>query len=220
MTRTFVFADEAGCFTFEKKPNVSKYFILNTVSMDNCAVGDALVRLRRELAWAGKPVGDYFHASTDRQEVRNEVFAEIVKHDFRIQSTIMEKTKAQPQVRVTRPRFYKTGWYFHFKHGKPHQTFPATELMVVTASLGTKKERVAFEDAVKDVLRQTVPKLECKPNFCPAAADPCLWVVDYCAWAIQRKWESGGKDTRSYDLIRDRLTYEYDLWERGKTHHY
>lgn len=220
MPRTFVFADEAGCFTFEKRPNVSKYFILNTVSMDSCAVGDALVRLRREMAWAEKPLGDYFHASTDKQEVRDAVFAEICKHDFKVQTTIMEKTKAQPQVRVDRPRFYKTGWYFHFKHGAPHKTYAGTELMVVTASLGTKKERIAFEEAVTDVLKQTVPDLQCKPNFCPAVADPCLSVVDYCAWAIQRKWESAGKDVRSFDIIKDRITYQYELWEHGTTHYY
>jgi hypothetical protein len=61
-------------------------------------------------------------------------------------------------------------------------------MMIVTASLGTKRERLAFEDAVKDVLRQTVPKCAHTANFCPAAADPCLSVADYCAWAIQRKW--------------------------------
>lgn len=65
-----------------------------------------------------------------------------------------------------------------------------------------------------------MPKLQCAANFCPAAADPCLSVVDYCAWAIQRKWESAGKDIRSYDLIKDRITYEYDLWEHGNVHHY
>ena len=220
MGRVFIFADEAGCFTFEKKANVSKYFILNTVSMNSCAVGDALARLRRDLAWAQKPLGDYFHASTDKQEVRDAVFSEICKHDFLIQSTVMEKTKAQPQVRATKPRFYKTGWYFHFKHGAPHKVQKTDELMVVTASLGTRKERTAFEEAVQDVLRQTVPGLPYKANFCPSAVDPCLSVVDYCAWAIQRKWESGNRDVRSYDLIKDRITYEYDLWRHGSTHYY
>jgi hypothetical protein len=45
-----------------------------------------------------------------------------------------------------------------------------------------------------------------------------LQVADYCAWAIMRKWERG--DTRSYDMIKDRVTYEYDVWEKGTDHHY
>jgi hypothetical protein len=32
------------------------------------------------------------------------------------------------------------------------------------------------------------------------------------------KWER--EDTRSYDLIKDRVTREYDLWKRGATHYY
>lgn len=200
---------------------MSKYFILNTVSMNGCEIGDALVRLRRELAWKDAPLGDYFHASTDKQVVRDAVFAEIAKHDFRIQTTIMEKSKAQPHVRVTRARFYKIGWFFHFTHGLPHKAYDAKELMVVTASLGTKNERTAFENAVKDVLQQTVPKMTYSANFCPAAPDPCLSVVDYCAWAIQRKWKSNPAkpDVRSYDLIKDRISYEYDLWSHGTVHH-
>jgi hypothetical protein len=27
-------------------------------------------------------------------------------------------------------------------------------------------------------------------------------------------------DTRSYDMIKDRVTYEYDVWEKGTDHHY
>jgi len=49
MARLFVFADEAGCFTFNREPNVSRYFILCTVVMDKCSVGTDLLDLRRRL---------------------------------------------------------------------------------------------------------------------------------------------------------------------------
>jgi hypothetical protein len=100
MPNKFLFADEAGCFTFEKRQHVSRYFILCTVAMEDDTVGSALLTLRRKLAW----------------------------------------NKAE--------------------------------------------------------------------------------LADYCAWALQRKYESGGKDCRSYDLIANRITYEYDLWERGNRHYY
>jgi predicted RNA-binding Zn-ribbon protein involved in translation (DUF1610 family) len=38
--------------------------------------------------------------------------------------------------------------------------------------------------------------------------------------AIQRKWESNNKDVRSFDLIKDRVEYEYDLWKPGTQHYY
>lgn len=219
MPDKFIFADEAGCFTFEKKQGASKHFVLCTVALDSCDVGTDLIQLRRDLAWRGDvELGDYFHACTDAQVVRDAVFEAIKGHKFTIQATIMEKTKAQPVVRVDRPRFYKIGWYFHFKHGIVKLLTPENEALITAASIGTKKERLSFETAVDDVMRQTVRAKRWATDFWPAQADPCLQVADYCAWAIQRKWEMG--DVRSYDLIKDRITYEYDLWRHGTTHYY
>ena len=212
-----MFADEAGDFEFVKKANVSRYFILCTVSMESCDVAKDLLDLRRELSWEGHVLGDYFHCTSDAQAVRNEVFATICDHNFQIQATIMEKTKALPRVRTSRHRFYQYGWYYHFKYGAPAELSHGHDLLITTASLGTGKEKSAFSSAVNDVMRQTV-KCEAITLFTPASADPCVQVADYCAWAIQRKWERG--DARSYDLIKDRITYEYDLWEHGNTHHY
>jgi len=220
MPDKLIFADEAGCFTFENKPGASRYFILCTVAMDDDALATALTKLRRELAWGGAELGDYFHACDDKQAVRDRVFDAILRHPFTIQATVMEKSKAQPKLRVTRSRFYQYGWYYHFRHGTHGLFEPQHEALITTACLGTKKERIAFEGAVHDVMRQTMRVKDWKTDFMPAAADYGLQVADYCAWAIQRKWESGGIDTRSYGLIADRITYEYDLFEKGKVHHY
>jgi hypothetical protein len=46
--------------------------------------------------------------------------------------------------------------------------------------------------------------------------EPLLWAADYCAWAIQRKWEM--EDDRSHKLIAHTIKSEYDLWEVGQTH--
>jgi Protein of unknown function (DUF3800) len=217
MPNKFIFADEAGCFTFNRQPNVSKYFILCTVIMDDCSVGADLLDLRRELAWRGMELGDYFHATKDKQAVRDAVFETIVGRRFAVQATVMEKCKAQPQVRISKPRFYQYAYFYHFKNAVSWMLTRESETLVTTASLGTKKERLAFQDAVSDVMRQT-SRSRWRADFMPAQADPCLQVADYCAWAIQRKWELN--DSRSYDLIRKRLTYEYDLWSRGTQRFY
>src|SRR4051812_38799907 len=99
MPNKFVFADEAGCFTFNREPNVSKHFILCTVVMDDCAVGTELLTLRRRLAWEGAALGVYSHATTDAQAVRDEVFKAITNFPFTVQTQIMEKCKAQPQLK-------------------------------------------------------------------------------------------------------------------------
>lgn len=217
----FLFADEAGDFTFEKKQNASRYFILCTVAMEDETVATSLLKLRRKLAWEGAELGEYFHATTDKQAVRDAVFATILEHPFTVQATIMEKTKAQPQVSETRSRFYQYGWYYHFKFGTCDQFAEEHEALITAASLGVKKERIGFEAAVDDVMRQTMRVKRWKTDFMPAGSDPCLQVADYCAWALQRKWESpDNRDCRSYDLIRDRITYERDMWSQGRTHYY
>lgn len=222
MARRYVFADEAGDFDFVRKAHVSQYFILCAISMDSCDIGHALLELRRELIWNCQQVGPYFHASEDRQAVRDKVFALIRQTDIRIHATVMEKSKAIPRIRESKERFYQYGWFYLFKYIANKIVSKDYELMVTTASMGTKKGQATFTACVNDVLQQTVPltREQWKTSFCPAAADPCLQIADYCAWAIQRKWESGGKDKRSYDLIANQISYEYDLWAHGTKHHY
>ncbi len=218
MPRTFVFADEAGCFTFNRNQNVSKYFILCTITLKDCSIANQLLELRRTLAWEGHELGDYFHASTDAQLVRDRVYQTILAHSFTVQATIMEKSKAQPQVVESKPRFYQYAYFYHFKYGVSPIIRANTEALVTTASLGTKKEKKAFKDCIADVMRQTCGRVNYRTDFMPSQAEPCLQVVDYCAWAIQRRWERN--DERSYQLIRDRVSYEFDTWERGRTHYY
>jgi hypothetical protein len=130
----------------------------------------------------------------------------------------LEKSKAQPQVRSSKARFYKYPWFYHFKHGIAPHVDRNVPLFVTAASIGNKKEKLTFSNAIDDVINQTVNRVRWAVDFRPSAADCGLQVADYCAWAIQRKWETG--DDRSYNLIASRITYEYELWKHGKTHFY
>lgn len=218
--KRFVFSDEAGDFTFTRNQNASKYFIACAVVLDDCDCGLELLRLRRDLIWNEHPVGDYFHACEDRQIVRDHVFDFIRQVNVKVYAQVLEKSKAQPQIRPTKERFYQHAWFYLFKNCMRRIVTPEDELMITTASVGTKKGQAAFTEAVNDVLTQTVrlPRERWKTSFCPAMADPCLQIADYYTWAIQRKWERG--DTRSYDLIKDKVAYEYDLWSHGSKHYY
>lgn len=219
--RRFIFADEAGDFEFARKPNVSRYFIACAIKLDSCELGHDLLRLRRDLLWDGVEIPDYFHATKDSQYVRDRVFALLNEHEFEVYAQILEKSKAQQQIRESRHRFYKHAWYYLFRSTMPRIIKGLDDqLMVTTASIGVKKGQADFSEAVRDVLEQT-QKIDAgswRASFCSSASDPCLQAADYCTWAIQRKWERG--DLRSYDLIRHKIKYEYDLWARGSKHYY
>lgn len=177
-----------------------------------------LVKLRRQMIWDKMAVGDYFHATTDAQEIRDEVFNVILAHNVKIQATICEKAKAIPSTTTSKARFYKYPWFYTLKHGIAPYVNAGDELLVTAASIGSKKERMTFCSELDDVVTQTIKVARWAVDFRPSHCDPCLQVADYCAWAIQRKWERG--DTRSYNLIKHMITREYDLWERGTKLHY
>jgi hypothetical protein len=213
----YVFSDEAGNFDFSHRAGATRYFVLCTVTADDCSVGDELLDLRRTLGWRGTHLDSVFHATEDPQAVRDEVFSLLEAADFRVDATIFEKSKAQLQLRSDQA-LYKMAWYLHFKYVAPRIVTTRDRLFVVASSLGTKKRRGLFHGAIDDVVHQVSPCRRYRVAFWPTASDPCLQVADYCTWAIQRKWERN--DTRSYDIIVPKVASEFDVWRNSSRHFY
>ena len=119
-------------------------------------LGQTIMELRRELVWHGFGQQDCIHATSDPQAVRDVVFDLISKHEFRIDATILEKSKAAPQVRATEIRFYQYAWYYHFKHVAPLIFSKDDEAFVCAASIGTHKKRASFKAAVNDIIKNKI----------------------------------------------------------------
>lgn len=216
MGRVYLFSDEAGNFDFRTGRGATKYFILGTVVMTDTDVGHELIELRRELAWQGVGLESCFHATEDKQVVRDAVFDVLDGADFRADFTVFEKSKTQPH-RQNMEGFYKLAWFMHMKHVGPKVIGRRDEVLVVAASLGTKKRRRAIRLGIEDVISQVTPR-PWEVAFWPADSDPCLQVADYCTWAVQRKWEGG--DDRSYKRIENKIATEYDIFWWGNHHYY
>jgi hypothetical protein len=108
MPHLFIFADEAGNFDFNRKRGSSRFFIVCTIACTSCAaINGDLLDLRQKLTSEGAPVRDSFHASEDKQVVRDRVFEALQRHEFSVQATIMEKSKAYPRIRQTDHGFYQ-----------------------------------------------------------------------------------------------------------------
>jgi len=214
-----LFGDEAGDFAFVDNGRASKYFMLTTIAIADCRQLESdLLSLKRELQWDGHDLPGYFHASTDRQAVRDRVYDVLAPHDFRIDVTILEKSKTQPQLANDHFRFYKTLWYYHLKHVAPLVAKSSDDLFLVSASLTTHAKRDQAHLAFKDVASQTARTASHKTAFWDAPTDPCLQAADYCCWAIQRKWERG--DDRSYVLVADKIVTEFDMFAASNKHYY
>ncbi|MFN8512717.1 MAG: hypothetical protein U0232_03495 [Thermomicrobiales bacterium] len=142
----------------------------------------------------------HFHATEEQQGVRDRVFALLMTQAFRIDATIFEKSKAHPHLRNDPDRFYRTAWHAHMRHLAPRIADAMDELLVVAASIGTKRQRIGIHQSINNVIGAVAPAAAYRTAFWSASSDPCLQIADYCCWAIQRKWERN--DPRSYRLIR------------------
>ncbi|GLS30557.1 hypothetical protein GCM10007937_22650 [Mesorhizobium albiziae] len=150
--------------------------------------------------------------------MRDRVFALLENHDFRVDVTVLEKSKAQPQTRVDEPTFYKYAWFFHFKHVGPKLLADGHKLLITAAALGDRKKRAAFKEGVNNTVQQVAPRERWEVSFIDSMGDPLLWAADYCAWAVQRRLELG--DDRSHKLIKPKIASEFDLWASGTKHYY
>jgi len=61
----YLFSDEAGDLTFNREPNVSRYFIICSVTTTSLDLSLALTELRHELLREHPPVKDCFHATSE-----------------------------------------------------------------------------------------------------------------------------------------------------------
>ncbi|NLN74884.1 MAG: DUF3800 domain-containing protein [Armatimonadetes bacterium] len=218
MARVYIFGDESGNLDFRNGQGASKYFIVSTVTLHDCAVGNDLTELKRRLHWEGYPVNDYFHAVADKQVVRDKVFELLCQHEFRVDATLLDKPKTVPHLASDEIRFYKQAWYLHLKYLVPRVVASDDEVFLIAASFGTKAKKTAAHNALRDVIAHVAPSRTFEVAFWPASTDPCLQVADYCCWAIQRKWES--KDARSHVLIADKVKTEFDAFAISNQQYY
>ncbi len=218
MGQIYVFGDEAGDLVFKRSAGVSRFFILGTVTMSDCAIGMDLLDLRRNLALRGHFTLSEFHAKNDKQRVRDLVFDVLKRSEIRIDLTILDKTKTQDHLRAAPLRFYKEAWYLHLKYVAPRIATAHDEILVVGSSLQINKKKKAVHDAVIDVVQQVSPSVFSETAFWPAVSDPCLQVADYAVWAVQRQYESG--DDRSYRLIAGKILSEFQPFKFGPKMYY
>jgi hypothetical protein len=212
MTDRYVFADEAGNFDFSGARGASRYFILTSITVADCSVGDQLLALRRNLGWRGLLLDRPPHAVYDPPHTRSEILAVIAAQPadrLRIDATILDKAHTPPHLRSD-TALYSEAWRLHFQYLARKVLHRRHRLFVASASLGTKKKRRIFHQNLTDVIRKHSPTSTHVVAFWPAESDPCIQIADYANWAVQRRWEQG--DPSAHRQIAHLIRSEYDAW--------
>jgi Protein of unknown function (DUF3800) len=194
----YIFLDEGGNFDFS--PSGTKYFTLTSLAMVRpFSFRDHWDDYRHELLEYGKDI-EYFHCADDNKYLRNKLFGILNSHTqaLRIDSLIVEKAKAGPALRIDQ-RFYPEMLGYLLKHVLKSIP-PFDEIIVITDSLPHQKKRSAVEKGVKQALKRMLPaNIKYRVLHQSSRSHYGLQAVDYCNWAIYRKWDTGDSE---FDIFR------------------
>ncbi|MFH1441401.1 MAG: DUF3800 domain-containing protein, partial [Candidatus Omnitrophota bacterium] len=84
------------------------------------------------------------------------------------------------------------------------------------------KKREAINKGLKEAIRKYL-KREMKFHIFhhSSKSHPCLQTVDYCSWAIYRKWGNwGNTEIRPYKIIKDRIKSEFEIFKGEASSYY
>jgi hypothetical protein len=211
----YVFMDEGGNLDFS--PSGTRYFTVSSVAcVRPFGWRSRLAELKYELIEGGMNI-ECFHASEDKQVVRDRVFAIISDElrSFRVDSLVVEKRKTGTVLQPVE-RFYPMMLGYLLRHViNSIRAGAYSEVIVLTDALPLERKRNAVEKAIKETLAGMLPGvMRYRVLHHASKSNIELQVADYCNWAIYRKWTNG--DVRSYDIIKDAIRSEFDVSETGQ----
>ena len=220
MANLYVFVDESGNYDFS--PRGTKYWVLASfITTDVCLGLVDLHELKHRVIDSGIDI-EMFHASEDRQSVRDMVFSVISKLEgARADAVVVEKRKAAPSIRDLN-RFYPLMVENLLKYALNQRDVIASNFEKVFVFLDRaatrKREKEVLKKGVKEYLARhlgDVPYVICMHS---SASHYCLQVVDYVCWSVYVKWERG--ETRPFDRVRHLLKSEFPIFRFGSVNWY
>lgn len=221
----FLYIDEAGNFDFS--PKGSKYLILTCAVMRRPFehIG-SLAEIKYDCLEGrlddkhGKNYHE-FHAANDWQNLRNKVFAVISGiPELAVYSVIIRKNKANPTIRNPE-RIYSMAFKWLIEDVRRGEGIGNMDFAVVVSdSINFKGKNDVLKAALVHHLENEFKfnGIEYVLYQHASCSDFNLQVVDYCSWAVQRKWEKG--DSRSYSLLSASIKRQSDIFRNGDTEYY
>ena len=208
----YIFLDESGNLDFSARG--SRFFCFGTLTVrDPAPVAKALTGLRYELMASGLEL-ECFHASEDRQAVRDRVFSALREvDDFDLDFVVADKFAAPEQHREA------FAFYAYLGYGLIDRVLARLgdvddRIVLVTDTLPLHRDRKALAKAFRTAIRETLGDRPFSLVHHASAAHAGLQGADYATWAVQRKWQRG--DQRSYLLIRDWIRSETEAFGGGR----
>lgn len=214
----YLYFDEAGNFDFSA--NGTSVLVMTCLVMRRPFTFQLpLLEVKYDCLEQGLRM-EHFHATEDRQAVRNEVFGVIAAHLGDVQAHVMvvRKNRVHPLQRAPHVLYR---WTFEqlVRAACPDCVHPGERVVAVTDHVPVARNRVAFEKGLKPYLRLHLPEgSRYELLHHQSKSDLNLQVADYILWAVYRKWNSG--DLRSYRIIEQCIRSEADPLEGHAEEYY
>lgn len=230
---SWFFVDESGDATFyDKKGNLivgkagcSPHFILGFIeTQDPHALRMTLSELRRNIA--NEPSFSKihsldrslqaFHAKDDHPTIRDLVFSKLPGMDFRAEFIVIRKIGLEGEFRK------------RFRGDGNHMFDQVTSMLfenvlhryqsntIFFSARGNRLRHTPLHNAIRYAINEFEQKagVETGCEFLVQAqrpgGEPCLSVIDYMTWAVQRAFLH--KDFRYYDIVQDKISNILDRY--------
>jgi len=218
LSNLFIFLDEAGNDDFS--PSGTKYLLLSSIATENPALLVAeLYELKHGICQSGIDL-EYFHATTDKQWVRDRVFQLLASSThLQVDSLIVEKAKTYPAIANYLKLYPRISFYLLRFVLDRFDLAIYDHVFVFLDYLAVKGKREALIKGTKEAISLLLEHAKrYSVHQHRSMSHPYLQVADYYCWAIYRKWEAN--DYRSYDLVRNQISSEFDIFQRGTERFY
>jgi Protein of unknown function (DUF3800) len=211
----FAFLDESGDYRFCAE--ASKFIVFAAVIVSNpLLLTSEFSGLQYDLLCEGHCI-ERFHASEDKQFVRDRVFQLLQREQsYRIHAIIVRKNRANPSL-------YKYGVYtvaYKAMLSYLTKTVKPDRLHIVVDTIPDKKQQKVLATTLRNRAAEIIEPLGIgyTIDHHNSTGHALLQASDYCAWAIYKKWHEA--DERSYQLIRDKIGNEFDIYRGGDIEYY
>lgn len=197
----YVFVDESGNFDFSESG--TRHFVLSaTFALEPIKPATKIMRLKYELLSMGIDL-PYFHASENKQNIRDAFFAVICKqrgiqaHSFWVRKSKIESSKLN-----------SNQMYFELGAALAENIVAVTSrranvkcvVLLLDKALNPRDEST-FRSGIKPILRRT--NIPTKIYFHRVLTEPLSQVADYIAWANYVKLERD--EQRPFDVLPTKL---------------
>lgn len=230
--KNYFFVDESGDPTFYNRfgkfivgdEGCSKILLIGFIMTENpILMRKQILKLKDEVVndpyLQGIPslekTKKYFHAKDDTPEVREKVFKMIANFDFKAEFIVArKKEKIFKKRHRGNPNVFYDDIIAKLFTNKLHL---AEKSHIYYEGRGNRKRQEPFEDAIRTAINLFEDKWGMKNDSeveifpMSSTGEPCLQIVDYMNWAVQRAFVMG--DDRYVKFLDDKISLICDVYD-------